>query len=57
MQGHHPIDLNSGETKINGDVSRADARFKRDLVSRQPYRRSYRRGKIFPRTNGRVVKL
>lgn len=56
MQGH-PIDLDSGETKINGDVSRPETRFKRDSVSRQRYRRPYKRGKIFPPLEQRVASL
>lgn len=56
MQGHL-IDLDSGETKINGDVSKAETRFKRDSVSRQRYRRPYRRGKIFPSLEQTVALL
>jgi len=44
----HPVDLDNDETKINGDVSRVGARFKRDSVSRQCYRQPYRqRGNFF----------
>lgn len=50
MQGH-PIDLDSGETKINGDVSIAGARFKRDSVSRQHYKEALQKGKFFHLSN------
>jgi len=46
MQGH-PIDLDSGETKINGDVCIADARFKRESVSHQHYKETLQKGKFF----------